>query len=129
MDTISEFLTRIRNAGMAHHEKIDVPSSNMRAGIAKILQDHGYIRSYKVARDGRQGIMRVYLKYTEKGGHAITSIERMSRPGRRNYVRSKEIPEVRSGYGLTILSTNKGIMSGDQAKKENLGGELLCQLW
>jgi len=129
MDTISEFLTRIRNAGMAQHEKIDVPSSNMRAGIAKILQDYGYIRSFKVARDGRQGVMRVYLKYNEKGGHAINFIERMSRPGRRNYVRSKEIPEVRSGYGLTILSTNKGVMSGDQAKKENLGGELLCQLW
>ncbi len=129
MDKVGEFLTRIRNAGAARHEKIDVPSSNMRLGIAKILQETGYIRSYKVARDGRQGIMRVYLKYNEKGGHAITAVERVSRPGRRVYVGSSQIPTVRSGFGVTILSTNKGVLSGDQAKSQNLGGELLCKLW
>lgn len=129
MDTIGEFLTRIRNAGMARHEKIDIPSSNMRMGLAKILQATGYIRSFKVARDGRQGIMRLYLKYDEKGHHAITKVERVSRPGRRVYVGATSIPTVRSGYGVTILSTNKGVLSGDQAKAQNLGGELLCKLW
>jgi small subunit ribosomal protein S8 len=129
MDTISEFLTRIRNAGQSRHEKIDMPSSNMRMGIAKILQETGYIRSYKTARDGRQGIMRLYLKYDEKGHHAISNVERVSRPGRRVYVGSTQIPNIRSGYGVTILSTNKGIMSGEQAKSSNLGGELLCKLW
>jgi small subunit ribosomal protein S8 len=129
MDTISEFLTRIRNAGLSRHEKIDVPSSNMRQGLAKILQETGYIRSYKVARDGRQGIMRLYLKYDEKGRHAIANVERVSRPGRRVYVSATQIPNIRSGYGVTILSTNKGIMSGDQARTANLGGELLAKLW
>jgi small subunit ribosomal protein S8 len=129
MDTIGEFLTRVRNAGLARHEKVDVPSSNLRTGIAKILQENGFIRSFKVVRDGRQGIMRVYLKYDPKGAHAITTVQRISRPGRRVYVGSDAIPEVRSGYGLTILSTSKGIMSGNQAKSENCGGELLCQLW
>lgn len=129
MDTIAEFLTRIRNAGLARHEKVDVPSSNMRVGIAKILQESGYIRTFKVARDGKQGVMRVYLKYNEKGRPVINTIKKLSRPGRRLYVGSTEIPQVRSGFGLCILSTNKGVMSGDQAKRENVGGELLCQLW
>ncbi|MBX7231509.1 MAG: 30S ribosomal protein S8 [Bdellovibrionales bacterium] len=129
MDTIGEFLTRIRNAGQAKHEKIDVPSSNVRVGLAQVLQDAGYIRSFKVAKDGRQGIMRVYLKYNGKGQHVITSLERVSRPGKRVYVGSETIPVVRSGFGVTILSTNKGIMSGAKAKAENLGGELLCKLW
>lgn len=129
MDTISEFLTRVRNAGDARHEKIDVPSSNLRMGLAKILQETGYIRSFKTARDGRQGIMRLYLKYDEKGKHAITTVERVSRPGRRVYVAASQIPTIRQGMGVTILSTNKGIMSGDQAKSSNLGGELLCKLW
>ncbi len=129
MDSIGDFLTRIRNAAMARHEKVDVPSSNLRAGIAKILQESGYIRSYKVARDGKQGLMRVYLRYDEKGRPVINNIERVSRPSRRQYVKADEIPEVRSGYGLAILSTNRGVLSGETAKKENLGGEFLCQLW
>jgi small subunit ribosomal protein S8 len=129
MDTIAEFLTRIRNAGLAKHEKLDVASSNMRVGLAKILQETGYIRTFKVARDGKQGIMRVYLKYAENGRPVISAIKKLSRPGRRLYVKSTDIPLVRSGYGLCILSTNRGVMSGDQAKKENVGGELLCQLW
>ncbi|MCB0363584.1 MAG: 30S ribosomal protein S8 [Bdellovibrionales bacterium] len=129
MDTIGDFLTRIRNAGLASHEKVDVPNSNMRVGLAQVLQDTGYIRSFKVAKDGRQGVMRVYLKYLPNGKHAIESISRMSRPGKRIYVRSTDIPKVRSGFGLVLLSTNKGIMSGDDAVKMNIGGELLCQLW
>jgi len=129
MDTIGEFLTRIRNAGMAHHEKLDVPASNVRVGIAKILLESGYIRSFKVAKDGKQGVMRVYLKYNDKGRPLISAVDRVSRPGRRVYVKSQDIPSVRTGFGISILSTNRGIVNGDTAKQDNLGGELLCTLW
>lgn len=129
MDTIGEFITRIRNAGAARHEKVDIPSSNVRVGIAKILLENGYIRSFKVVRDGKQGVMRVYLKYNEKGRPVISAIDRVSRPGRRVYVKSTEIPRVRDGYGIAILSTNRGVVDGDKAKTDNLGGELLCNVW
>ena len=129
MDTIAQFLTLIRNAGAAKHEKVDMPASNMRAGIAQILANEGLIRSFKVAKDSKQGIMRVYLKYDEAGNHAINSIDRASRPGRRVYVKSDEIPTVRSGMGMSILSTSKGIMSGKQAADAKIGGELLATLW
>lgn len=129
MDTIGEFLTRVRNAGAAKHEKLDIPASNIRVGIAKILLDQGYIRSFKVVKDGKQGVMRLYLRYDEKGKPIITNVERVSRPGRRVYVSASDIPEVRNGYGISILSTNKGVVDGDTARKTNLGGELLCQLW
>ncbi len=129
MDTVSEFLTRVRNAGTAKHEKVDLPASKLRAGLAEILAQNGFIRSFKVAKDSKQGVMRVYLKYSEDGGHAITAIQRVSRPGRRVYVKSNEIPPVRSGLGLTILSTSQGMMSGNDAQKKNLGGELICKVW
>lgn len=129
MDTIAEFLTRIRNAGTAKHEKVDVPSSKLRVGIADILVNNGLIRSYKVAKDSKQGIMRLYLKYDETGEHAINKIDRVSRPGRRLYVKSNEIPVIRSGLGMTILSTSQGLMSGKDAQKKSLGGELICKIW
>ncbi|WP_374000502.1 30S ribosomal protein S8 [Bdellovibrio bacteriovorus] len=129
MDTISQFLTMIRNAGAAKHEKVDLPASKVRAGIAQILVNEGFIRSFKVAKDSKQGIMRVYLKYDEAGGHAINNIDRVSRPGRRVYVKSDKIPTVRSGMGMSIVSTSKGIMSGKQATEQKLGGELLATLW
>jgi len=129
MDTIGDFLTRIRNAGASKHEKLDIPASNVRVGIAKILLDQGYIRSFKVVRDDKQGVMRVYLKYNEKGKPVITAIDRVSRPGRRVYVKSDDIPKVRDGFGISILSTNRGVVDGDTAKKDNLGGELLCNVW
>ena len=129
MDTISQFLTVIRNAGAAKHEKVDLPASKVRAGIAQILANEGYIRSFKVAKDSKQGIMRVYLKYDENGDHAIQAIDKVSTPGRRVYVKSDSIPTVRSGYGMTILSTSKGIMSGKQATDQKVGGELLCAIW
>lgn len=129
MDTISQFLTVIRNAGASKHEKVDLPASKVRAGIAQILANEGYIRSFKVAKDSKQGIMRVYLKYDENGEHAIQAIDKVSTPGRRVYVKSDNIPTVRSGYGMTILSTSKGIMSGKQAADQKVGGELLCALW
>ena len=129
MDTIGEFITRIRNAGAANHEKLDIPSSNVRVGIAKVLLENGYIRSFKVVRDGKQGVMRVYLKYNEKGKPVISAIDRVSRPGRRVYVKSDEVPRIRDGYGIAILSTSRGVLSGDTARTENLGGEVLCSVW
>jgi small subunit ribosomal protein S8 len=129
MDTIAQFLTRVRNAGTARHEKVDVPSSKLRVGLAEILANHGFIRSYKVAKDSKQGIMRVYLKYNETGNHVISKIQRVSRPGRRVYIKSTEIPVVRSGLGTSIVSTSQGLMSGTQAKEKNLGGELICKIW
>ena len=128
MDTIAEFLTRLRNAGMARHEKVDVPSSNIRVGIAQVLMDEGYIENFKVVKDGKQGIMRIYLKYAD-GKSAIEALDRRSRPGRRYYVRFNEIPNVRSGFGIAILSTNKGIISSKKAAENKLGGELLCTVW
>lgn len=129
MDTVSEFLTRIRNAGTARHEKVDLPASKMREGLAEILVKSGLIRSYKVAKDSKQGVMRVYLKYADNGDHVISAIHRVSRPGRRLYIKSTEIPVVRSGLGMTILSTSQGLMSGKEAQKKNLGGELICKIW
>lgn len=129
MDMIAQFITEIRNAGNARHEKVDVPASKMRQGVAQILADEGYIRSFKVAKDSKQGIMRVYLKYDESGRHAIETIRKVSRPGRRLYIKSDAIPQVRSGLGMTIISTSKGILSGKKAAEMKLGGELLCTVW
>ncbi len=129
MDKVGQFLTQIRNASLAKHDKVDVPASRIRVGLANILEQSGYIRSYKVAKDSKQGVMRVYLKYDEKGQSAITAISSVSTPGRRVYVHATEIPSVRSGMGICILSTSRGIMTGSTAAKENVGGELLCTVW
>ncbi len=129
MDTISQFLTVIRNAGLAKHEKVDVPASKVRIGISQILANEGYIRSFKVAKDSKQGIMRIYLKYDDAGNHVMTALDRVSRPGRRVYVQNDKVPNVRSGLGMSILSTSQGIMDSKQAKEKKLGGELLCTLW
>lgn len=129
MDSVGEFLTRIRNAGLAGHEKVDVPSSKLRKGISNILKEAGFIHDYRVAKDDRQGIMRLYLKYDEKGKPAISFIKRVSRPGRRQYIEVDKIPKVRSGFGIVILSTNKGIMAGDEATMKRVGGEMLCMVW
>lgn len=129
MDRVAEFLTAIRNSGNANQEKVDVPASNLRVGIAQILQEAGFIRSFKVAKDSKQGIMRIYLKYDEEGNHAISDLKRVSRSGRRLYVKAGEIPSVRSNLGTSIISTSQGVMNGKFAKEKNLGGELLCTVW
>lgn len=133
MDSIADFLTRIRNAGMAQHNKVDTPTSRMIVGIASVLKKNAYIKDFKVATYNKgknsYGLMRIYLRYSEDKKPMISKITRMSRPGKRLYKKSDQIPEVRSGFGLAILSTNKGIMSGEEAKKSNLGGEFLCQVW
>jgi len=129
MDTIGDFLTVIRNGVKAGHDKVDVPNSKMKEAIAEVLKKTEYITGFKVVKDGKQGVMRVYLNYSENGKAKIEGIRRMSRPGRRYYVNSEKIPNVRSGYGLSVLSTSKGVMSGGEAKKQNLGGELICLVW
>ena len=129
MDTISQFCTRVRNAVMAQHNKVDIPGSKIQEGIAEQLKAYGYIKNYTVVDDGKQGVMRLYLKYNEKGKSAITHIERLSKPSCRQYVKADRVPEVLSGYGLVVLSTNEGILSGREARKKNVGGELLCRVW
>ncbi len=129
MDTIAQMLTIIRNGSQAKLEKVDMPSSKVRESIAKILENSGFIRSFKVAKDSKQGIMRIYLKYNQSGEAAISNLAKVSTPGRRSYVHSDKIPVIRSGTGSCILSTNKGIMTGLEAKKQNLGGEIICTVW
>jgi small subunit ribosomal protein S8 len=129
VDTIGDFLTVIRNGTTAGHDKVDVPSSRVKVAIAEILQKSSYITSYKVVKDGKQGVMRIYLNYDDKGQPKINGIRRMSRPGRRYYVGSEEIPNVKSGYGMAVVSTSKGVMSGGEARTQSLGGELLCLVW
>jgi small subunit ribosomal protein S8 len=129
MDTIAQFITCLRNAGAARHEKVDVPASNLRVGISKILLEEGCIKSFKVAKDSKQGVMRVYLKYDEAGKHVITKIQRISTPGRRIYAKTTDLGHVRSGFGFSILSTNQGIVSNKKAKQLKLGGEILCEVW
>lgn len=129
MDIISQFCTRIRNAVMAQHVKVDIPSSKIQEGIASQLKEYGYIKNYTVVDDGKQGIMRLYLQYNKQGQPAITHIERLSKPSCRQYVKASRVPSVLSDYGLVVLSTNEGILSGKEAKKRNVGGELLCRVW
>ena len=128
-DPIADMLTRVRNALTARHQKVDVPASKLKMEIARILKDEGYILNYKMAEDGAQKTIRLYLKYTAANQPAISKIERISRPGCRVYVGSKEIPRVLGGLGVNILTTPRGLMTGRDARKENIGGELLCQIW
>ena len=129
MDSVAQMLTIIRNGSAAKLEKVDMPASKLRENVAKILVNQGFARSYKIARDSKQGIMRVYLKYDEAGEPGFINLQKVSTPGRRVYVQSTEIPVVRSGTGHSIVSTSKGIMTGKEAQKNNLGGELLCLVW
>jgi small subunit ribosomal protein S8 len=128
-DPIADMLTRIRNASKAKLEKVDIPSSKLKLEIAKILKDEGYIKNLKMVKDRRQGVIRVYLKYTDEEAPVIQGIKRVSRPGCRVYVGNDTIPKVLAGLGVAILSTPKGIQTGKQAKKDNVGGEVLCHVW
>ncbi|MDA8089926.1 MAG: 30S ribosomal protein S8 [Nitrospiraceae bacterium] len=127
-DPIADMLTRIRNAAMVKAEKVDIPASKLKLEIAKILKEEGFIRAYKVIKDRKQGILRVNLKYVE-GAPVITGIQKVSKPGRRVYVGSQEIPRVMGGVGVAILTTPKGVMSDKVCRRENVGGELLCNVW
>jgi small subunit ribosomal protein S8 len=128
-DPIADMLTRIRNAGKAKFNSIDIPGSRLKTELARVLKDEGFIRNYKFIKDNKQGILRVYLKYDEEQTNTIIGIERVSKPSRRFYVKRKDIKPVLNGMGISILSTSKGIMTDKQARSENLGGEILCNIW
>jgi small subunit ribosomal protein S8 len=128
-DPIADMLTRIRNGSKAKLEKVDIPSSKLKLEIAKILKDEGYIKNLKMVKDRRQGVLRVYLKYTDEEVPVIQGLKRVSKPGCRVYAGNDAIPKVLAGLGVAILSTPKGIQTGKQAKKDNVGGEVLCHVW
>jgi small subunit ribosomal protein S8 len=128
-DPIADMLTRIRNANMVGHERVEIPASKFKEQIARILYEEGYIRNYRFIEDNKQGILRVYLKYGENKEKVITQINRISKPGRRIYVRKDQLSKVLGGLGISILSTSQGIMTSAQCRKAGVGGELLCQVW
>lgn len=128
-DTIADMLTRIRNANFAKHPTVDVPASNMKKQIAQILVDEGYIKSFRVIDDDKQGVIRITLKYTENKSQVITGLRRVSKPGLRIYSNSKDMPKVMKGLGIAIVSTSKGIMTDREARKNNVGGEVLAFVW
>lgn len=128
-DPIADFLTRIRNAGMVYHEKVEIPASNMKKDLAEVLKQEGYIKDYEYIADSKQGILRLYLKYGPNRERVITGLKRISRPGLRVYAKKDNIPRVLSGLGVAIISTSKGIMPDRQARNEGLGGEVICYIW
>jgi small subunit ribosomal protein S8 len=128
-DPIADMLTRVRNALGARHPKVDVPASRLKTELARILKEEGYILNYKLTEEGAKKFIRLYLKYTPQNTSVITQIQRVSRPGCRVYAASKEIPRVLGGLGINILTTPKGVMTGSAARKEGVGGEVLCQIW
>jgi len=128
-DPIANYLTLLRNAIQAKRQKVDIPSSNLLVEITKLLKDEGYVNNYKVTEEGSKTILRVYLKYGSKGERVISGIQRVSRPGCRTYTSRRAIPRVLGGLGINILTTPKGVLSGAEAKKQGVGGEILCNVW
>lgn len=128
-DTIADMLTRIRNANAAKHDTVDVPASNMKKAIAQILLDEGYIKGFQTIEDGKQGIIRITLKYGENKTQIIQGLRRVSKPGLRIYTSCEDMPKVMRGLGIAILSTSKGVMTDKQARKETVGGEVLAFVW
>lgn len=128
-DPIADFLTCIRNAVQANKDRCDAPASRLKLELAKILQDQGFIRSFKVLQEGPQGTLRLYLRYSGEGEPAIQGLERVSRPGRRVYRGVEELPKVRGGIGVAVISTSKGLMTDTKAREERVGGEVMCRVW
>lgn len=128
-DPIADMLTRIRNASSVKHESVDIPRSKLKEELAKILKDEGFIREYKVIEDKKQGIIRIYLKYDSEKGAVIQGIKRISKPGLRVYANKDEVPRVLGGLGLAILSTSRGIVTDRLARREGIGGEVICYVW
>src|SRR6201986_2495087 len=128
-DPVADFLTRVRNAIRAKQQKVDVPASKLKMEIARILKEEGYISNFKPTEEEGHKVVRIYLKYDNNNEAAISNVERVSRPGCRVYVRRTEIPRVLGGLGINILTTPRGVMTGRQARREGLGGALLCQVW
>ncbi len=128
-DPIADMLTRIRNAGMAKHQKVDVPMSKVKVALAEVLKDLGYIKNFKTVADDKQGVLRIYLKFDDENKHVIHEIKRMSTPGRRVYVGKDDIPAVKNGLGCAILSTSKGLLHDVAAREAQVGGEIICTVW
>jgi small subunit ribosomal protein S8 len=128
-DPIADMLTRIRNALVVKHEMVEVPASNMKRAIARILLEEGYIKDYTEIDDGKQGVLKITLKYGQNDQRVITGLKRISKPGLRVYAKKDQIPKVLGGLGIAIISTSKGIMTDKQARKQGLGGEVLCYIW
>ena len=128
-DPIADFLTRIRNGNMVMHETVEVPSSKIKVSLALILKNEGYIKDYEYIEDGKQGIIRIYLKYGPDRKRVITGLKRISKPGLRVNVQKDQIPKVLGGLGTAVLSTSKGVMTDKSARKEGVGGEVICYIW
>jgi len=128
-DAIADMLTRVRNASSAKHESVDIPASNLKKDVARILLDEGYIKNLEIIEDGKQGLIRIALKYTANKQNVITGIKRISKPGLRVYANKDEMPKVLGGLGVAIVSTSKGIMTDKKARNEGVGGEVLAFIW
>lgn len=128
-DPVSDMLTRIRNATTVRHDRTDIPASKTKLEIAKILKQEGYIRTFKTIEEGPQGLIRVYLKYAEDGEPVIHGLQRVSKPGRRVYRGADDLPRVRNGLGVAVVSTNRGVLTDEQARSLRVGGEILCEIW
>ena len=128
-DTIADMLTRIRNANQMRYQEVSVPASNLKISLAKILKDEGFIEDYKVNDDNVQGTIEITLKYGKNKERVITGLKRISKPGLRVYAKSTEIPKVLNGLGIAVISTSHGVMTDKDARKQNLGGEVLCYIW
>lgn len=128
-DPIADFLTRIRNANMVRHESLEVPSSNIKVAIANILKSEGFIKDFTVEEDGKQGVMKVFLKYGKNNERVITGLKRISKPGLRVYAKTGEVPKVLNGLGIAIVSTSEGVITDKEARTKNVGGEVLAYVW
>jgi len=128
-DPIADYLTRIRNAQQAGHRRVDIPASKLKRALTKILLDKGYIQNYLDIDDGKQGLIRVFLKYDQYGHSVIRNIERVSKPGLRKYIPSTEVPRVLNGLGIAILTTSQGVMTDKEARRLNVGGEVICTVY
>jgi small subunit ribosomal protein S8 len=128
-DSIADMLTRIRNANSAKHDSVKIPASNMKKAIARILVDEGYVKSFKVVDDGKQGVIEIALKFGPNKSQVLTGLRRVSKPGLRIYANCEEMPKVMKGLGVAILSTSKGVMTDKDARKANIGGEVLAFIW
>jgi small subunit ribosomal protein S8 len=128
-DPVADMLTRIRNANVVKHEKLELPSSKLKAEIADILKREGYVRDYEVTEDNKQGVLRIFLKYDANETRVITGLKRISKPGRRVYAKANEVPRVLNGLGTAIVSTSKGVLSDREARNQAVGGEIIAYIW
>jgi small subunit ribosomal protein S8 len=127
-DPIADMLTRVRNGIRARHPRVDMPSSKLKVELARILKEEGYIANFKVGDEGKKKVLKVFLRYGSEGGNAITTIDRISKPGRRVYVGASEVPRILGGLGVSIITTPRGVMTGKAARKARVGGEVLCSV-